>query len=47
MNLNEQILDKTKKLSNEELRRLLESIKESINIELRTVSMFDKESEYN
>lgn len=47
MNLSEQILDKTKNLSNEELKRTLESIKESVNIELRTVSMFEKESEDN
>lgn len=47
MNLSEQILDKTKHLSNEELKRTLESIKESVNIELRLVSMFEKESEDN
>ena len=47
MNLSEQILDKTKNLSNEELKRILESIKESVNIELRLVSMFDKEGENN
>ena len=47
MNLSEQILDKTKNLSNEELKRILESVKESVNIELRLVSMFDKEGENN
>ncbi|WP_317310850.1 hypothetical protein [Clostridium thermobutyricum] len=47
MNLSEQILDKTKNLSNDEFKIILESIKESVNIELRLVSMFDKEGENN
>ncbi len=44
MNLSEQILDKTKNLSNDEFKIILESIKESVKQELLIKELLNRQN---